>query len=359
MSALLRDNERQIIWPQKQTLVRGKVIDATSNRILVDLGPNGIGIIMGPEVRESVNILGKIKKGDDLSAQVLIPENEEGYVELSVKNAMFQTTWQELERKFANQETVGAEVMEANKGGLIMKFSGIIGFLPVSQLASNNYPRVEGGDKGKIVQELKKLVNKNLTVKIIDLSLQEKRVIFSEKIAGERLQEAIKKYKKGDIIEGEVTGIVDFGMFVKFDENLKGLVHISELAWQIIENMHEAAKVGDKIKAKIIDIMGDKISLSIKALEKDPWIDIEKKYKKDDIIEGTVTKFSYFGSFVAVDKYIHGLCHISEFGSPKKMEDTLQIGQKYKFKILSIDAPEHKIALSLVKEEITPPHPIQ
>ena len=350
LNTLLRDNAQQIPLPQKDTLLKGVVLSVSNNKALIDLGPVGIGLLIGPEFKGAIDVLGKFKKGDEISGQVLVIENKEGYIELSVKNAAFQTTWKELENKFTANEPLIVEVAEANKGGLLVKFRGISGFMPVSQLASNHYPKVEGGDKGKIVQELKKLIKISLNVKIIDLNQKEKKIIFSEKAAEEKMQNLSKKYKKGDIIDGVVSGIVNFGIFVQMEKGIEGLVHISELAWQLVENPGDIIKIGDKVKAKIITLDNNKISLSLKALQQDPWIDIDKKYKKGDEIQGVITKLNPFGTFVALDKEIHGLCHISEFGTQKKMEETLEIGKKYNFKILSIDASNHRMALGLIKE---------
>jgi small subunit ribosomal protein S1 len=352
MGLLLKNNNSQSLWPQKGIVLKGSVLEVGSNKMLIDLGPAGIGVIMGPELKACFDILGKPKKGEEISAKVLILENEDGYIELSVKEAAFQETWKELEEKFASGEKITAEVAEANKGGLMIKFRGMLGFLPVSQLSPNHYPKVEGGDRGKIVQELRKLLKTNLEVKIIDLNSKEKRIIFSEKTTDVINKKMMEKYNKDDVIEGIITGIVDFGAFVKIDDNIEGLVHISELAWQLIENPSDIVRVGEKVKAKIIDIDNNKISLSIKALQKDPWTEIEAKYNKGDMVEGTITKFNTFGAFVALDKDIHGLCHISEFGTQKKMEDSLAINKKYQFKILSIDVPQHRMALGLIREDV-------
>jgi len=352
LNNLLKDGARQIPLPQKDALLKGVVLTVDNNKALIDLGPTGIGLLIGPEFKGAIDVLGKFKKGDEISGQVLVSENKDGYIELSVKNAAFQATWKELENKFIANEPLVVEVAEANKGGLLVKFRGISGFMPVSQLASNHYPKVEGGDKGKIVQELKKLIKISLNVKIIDLNQKEKKIIFSEKAAEQKMQDWSKKYKKGDIIDGVVSGIVNFGIFVQMEKGIEGLVHISELAWQLVENPGDIIKVGDKVKAKIITIDNNKISLSLKALQQDPWVDIDKKYKKGDEIKGVVTKINPFGAFVALDKEIHGLCHISEFGTQKKMEETLEIGKKYNFKILSIDPSNHRMALGLIKESV-------
>ena len=228
--------------------------------------------------------------------------------------------------------------MGANKGGLLTEVSGIPAFLPLSQLIPANYPKVEGGNKLKILNELQKFIGKEMEVKIFDLDPKEEKLILSEKAKeAEKIRESLKNYKVGDAVEGEITGIVDFGVFIRFPasgktgrrggapEKLDGLIHISELDWQLIENPSEIVKVGQTVKAKIVDIADDKVSLSLKALKKDPWEGIEKKYKKGDIVNGKVTKFNPFGAFVQISPRIQGLCHISEFSSGAQMKDSLEL----------------------------------
>jgi small subunit ribosomal protein S1 len=237
----------------------------------------------------------------------------------------------------------------ANKGGLTTEISGIPAFLPVSQLSPANYPRVEGADKSKILNELQKFIGKEMGIKIFDLNPREEKLILSEKASGvEKIKEILKNYKVGDVIEGEITGVTDFGAFIKFgEENLEGLIHISELDWKIIEDPSEIVQVGQKVKAKIIDITDDRVSLSLRALKKDPWAGIEEKYKKGDVVAGTVTKFNPFGAFIQIAPNIQGLCHVSEFGSEKKMEESLEVSKKYNFKILLIEPKDHRMTLKL------------
>jgi len=198
------------------------------------------------------------------------------------------------------------------------------------------------------LRELQKFIGQTLEVKIFDLDLRTGKLILSEKVKeAEKIREILKNYKVGDVVKGEITGVVDFGAFMKFGENLEGLIHISELDWQLIEDPSEVVKVGEKFKAKIIEISGEKVSLSLKALKEDPWLDIEKRYKKGDIVSGKVTKFNPFGAFVQITPEIQGLIHISEFGTRSKMEEKLKIGKKYNFQILEIRPEEHKMSLKL------------
>jgi small subunit ribosomal protein S1 len=233
------------------------------------------------------------------------------------------------------------------------EISSISAFIPVSQLSIENYPKVEGGEKTKILKELQKFIGEELEVKIIGLFPKKEQIILSEKAKdSDKIKEILNQYKVGDEIKGEITGITDFGAFIKFPatadetEQAEGLIHISELDWRIIEDPIEVVKSGDKVKAKIVDISNGRASLSLKALKKDPWEGIEKKYKKGDVVSGIVTKLNPFGAFVQLDKEIQGLCHVSEFGA-EKMEDRLKVGEKYEFEVISIDEKDHRMSLKL------------
>lgn len=340
-------SKKNLRIPKVGDVVEGKVIEIGANVVYVDLGNFKTGVVPGREFKENPQYFKNIKAGDTVVTKILETENEEGCTEISLKEAREERGWVGLEKKMKTDEIVKTKILKANKGGLMVEIDGIPGFLPVSQLSSKHYPRIEGGDKQKILQELNKFVGQDFEVKIIDISKKEKKLIVSEKAAQQKeLKQTLKKYKVGTIIEGTATGITDFGVFVKFD-NLEGLIHISELAWQLIEDPHDIVKAGQKIKAEIIDIKDDRISLSMKKLKKNPWENIEKKYKKGGIVKGTVTKFNPFGAFIQLDKDIHGLAHISEFKSEEKMKETLKIGKKYNFKILSIEPREHRLSLAL------------
>jgi small subunit ribosomal protein S1 len=343
--------------PRIGEIVEGIIIAKEEGGVFLDLGAYGTGIIYGKELSEARDELKGIKIGDKIFAKIIDLENEEGYVELSVKEAGEILAWETIKQKKESGETLTIKISGANKGGLLAEIMGIPAFLPVSQLSPEHYPRVEGGDTAKILRELQNFIGKELEVKIFDFSQKEGKLILSEKAKeAEKIKEILKNYNVGDIVEGEITGLTNFGAFIKFSkegvspEPVEGLIHISELDWKIIEDPSEVVKVGEKVKAKIIDISNDKISLSLKALKKDPWENLEKKYKKGDIVKGKVTKFNPFGAFVEITPKIQGLIHISEFGTQKRLQETLKIGEKYDFQILLIDPKEHRMTLKLIKE---------
>lgn len=349
MKKLIDEEVGAIHLPQVGDLIEGRIIKIGKTALILELGILGTGIIYGAELRENSSLLKELKIGKKISALVISPENDDGYVELSLKEANSKKTWTELETKKQSNKTISVRVNEANRGGLVIEFSGLIGFLPVSQLSSQNYPRVKDGDKSKILSHLNKFINKEMQVKIISLDKKTDKLVVSEKAAQEKkIQESLKEYKKGDIVEGTVTALTNFGAFIRFGDDLEGLAHISELDWQIIDHPKQVLKENEKIKVQIIDIQKEQVSLSLKALKKDPWQNIEDKLQIGQTIKGKVIKFSPIGALVQIDKGIHGLIHSSEFSKQNKiMEDTLKIDQSYKFKIVSLTPKSHKMSLEL------------
>ncbi len=333
--------------PAEGDLVEGPVIEIDKSKLFIDLGPFGTGIIFGREFSNASDLIKKINIGDSITAKVVLRENEDGYIELSLKEARQALIWNNAEEAIQKQTLFELAVKEANKGGLILEWQGIPGFLPASQLKTEHYPRVLDGDKDKILTELQKLVGEKLEVIIISASPREGKLIFSEKGPSKKEKDVIvEKYKVGDIIEGEITGIVDFGLFVKVEENLEGLVHISEMDWGLVENPRTLFKVGEVVKAQVIEVKGDKISLSIKVLKENPWIAAAKKYKKGDVVEGVVIKHNKHGALVSIEEGVAGLNHISEFGTEKALKDALELGKKYSFKITLFEPSEQRMTLS-------------
>ncbi|MEK7660114.1 MAG: S1 RNA-binding domain-containing protein [Patescibacteria group bacterium] len=342
--------------PKEGEVADGTVIAVLGTRVYVDLA-YGTGIIYGREYQLGRHMLRKVRPGDHISAKIIQYENEEGYIELSVSDADRERVWKELIILKNNKEAIALKVLEANKGGLVFEYQGVKGFLPVSQLTQDRYPRVEGGDKNKILTELQKFVGEEFSLIVLDASAEDGKLIFTEKgSTPEELQKKLEKYAVGTTYKGEVTGVVDFGVFVKLEDGLEGLVHISEIDWSLVENPSDLYKAGDAVEVKVIGIEGDKISLSIKALKPDPWK--VAAYQKGDIVEGRVTKLSKIGAFIQVlDKNkpdasgkIFGLSHISEFGSQQKMESLVKVGELYPFQISVYDSDHHKLSLLYLGE---------
>jgi small subunit ribosomal protein S1 len=337
--------------PSVDDLVEGVVIGIDKSTVYIDLPPFGTGIIYGREFLNARDIIKKINLGDSVAGKVVALDNAEGYIEISLKEARQALIWGEAEDAIRDKKVFELPVTDANKGGLIIVWQGIQGFLPASQLKPEHYPRVGDGDKDKILDELRKLVGQKISVSIIGAVPKEGKLIFSEKDGESKDKGAIiDKYTLGDEVPGEVTGIVDFGVFVKLEEGLEGLVHISEMDWALVENPRSMYKVSDKVKVKIIEIKDGKVSLSIKALKPNPWVEAAKKYKKDDEVKGVIIKFNKHGALASIEEGVAGLVHISEFGSEDKLREKLELGKTYDFKITLFDPKEQKMALSFVEK---------
>ncbi|HVE80998.1 MAG TPA: S1 RNA-binding domain-containing protein [Candidatus Dormibacteraeota bacterium] len=330
-------------------VVEGTVVDVDKHEIWLDLGPKGTGQVIGREIEQSEDI----KPGDTISAGVLDPESDDGVVILSLKKVAKEKGWEALSEKLASGEVFTIYPYDANKGGLLVEAEGIRGFLPVSQLSAENYPRVSGADKDEILHRLTNLINKPLQVRVLDLDRRENKLIVSEKAARrEDTESKVSQLKVGQTVKGLVTGVVDFGIFVNVD-GIEGLVHISEIAWDRVENPSKYVKIGQEIEAKIIAIDRDKLSLSIKQLQEDPWQSEVEGLKVGGEVEGKITRITPFGAFVQVTPVVEALVHISEL-SDSHIEDPnklVKLGEKKRFRIIAIDSEAHKLSLSLKKPE--------
>lgn len=329
--------------------IPGRVLTVGKNEVYVDVEGYGVGVVRGRELYDDEATLSSLKPGIEVYATVVDIENKEGNIELSFRQAGQERVWQTLKEKLDSREVVHTKILEANKGGLMVEINNVVGFLPVSQLSTDHYPRVEDGDKNKILSVLNSYVGQYFDVQIITADPEEEKLIVSEKAVYEKeLQDKISKLKIGDVVTGTVSGIVDFGVFVKFGE-LEGLVHISELAWQRIEHPKDIVRVGQEVKCMVIGLDKGRISLSMKQLEKDPWQDSVKKYQIGQIVKGKVTKIMPFGVFVELDDQIQGLAHLMELSHDevKDPEEVLKVGEEREFKIISIEPQEHRLGLSV------------
>lgn len=332
--------------PQEGQLVEGKVIGHDKLRLYIDVKPFGTALIYGREYLNARDVIKNIHDGDSVTAKVVEPETEDGYIGLSLKEARQAATWSDAEEAIKNKTVFELLVKDANKGGLIIDWQNVSGFLPASQLKEEHYPRVTDGNKDRIMEELKKLIGKKIAVTIIGATPKEDKLIFSEKTVGEKDRtELVEKYKVGDVLDGEVTGAVDFGIFVKVESGLEGLVHISELDWSLVENPRKLFAVGDKVKAKVIEIKDGKVSLSIKALKENPWKSAESKYKKGMKVSGVPIKYNKHGVLVSIEEGVAGLVHISNFGTEEKMKQALELGKNYDFVMNLFEPKDQKMTL--------------
>lgn len=338
--------------PDEGEIIEGAVIKVDKKSVYIDLAPFGIGIIYGREFTNAHDLIKHMNVGDKVVGKVVERENEDGYIELSLKEARQSLIWADAEDLVRKKTVIDLPVKDANKGGLILEWQGISGFLPASQLSGDHYPRVQDGDKEKILEELKKLIGEKLSVVMITASPKEGKLIFSEKEHNQKeKEEIVAKYTLGMIVDGEITGVVDFGAFMKLEEGLEGLIHISEMDWGLVDNPRKLFAVGDKVKAQIIEIKENKVSLSVKVLKENPWKGAEKKYKKGDQVRGAVIKFNKYGALASIEEGVAGLVHISEFGTEERLRASLELGKTYPFTITLFEPKEQRMTLSFAGEK--------
>ena len=340
--------------PQDGDVIEGKIINITKNGVWLDLGTFGTGLVVGPEVYD---LEGEAKVGDTMNASVIAQETDEGYVLLSLRKATREKVWEKLTRMMNEGEVFKVKPFDANKGGLLIEYETVRGFLPVSQLSTEHYPRV--ADKDEILIRLNDLIGKALDVVVLDTDKGEGKLIFSEKAANkDKTEELLSKFKINDKVKGKVTGVVDFGIFLNV-QGVEGLVHISEISWDRVENPSDFVKIGDEIEVQIIGIEDEKISLSMKRLQDDPWLKKVKDLKVGEKVKGEVSRITPFGAFVKLPQGIEALVHISELSEKHiaSPDEVVQEGKGYDFKIISLDNKNHKLALSLkgAKEAKTAP----
>ncbi len=326
-------------------VVEGTITELKKNEVWIDLGAHGVGIVTRREMARS----SELKEDEPVTVSVIDPETDEGYVVLSMRRAAKDRGWDELQRLHDAQEIIEINPYDANRGGLLVEVEGIRGFLPVSQLAAGHYPRVSGADKDEILQKLNELTKKTLKARILDVSKKDNKLIVSEKEAvRDELQNRFAKLKVGDMVTGIVTGVIDFGAFVNVD-GIEGLIHISEISWERVEDPKKYVKVGDTVEAKIIAIDKDRLSLSLKQTQEDPWLQEVKAFKKGDSAEGKITRITPFGAFVQLSPAVEALVHVSEMSDDDGVdpEKLFQLNEKKTFTVLDIDLEGRKIALSL------------
>lgn len=343
MDELLEAHPLTILEPGD--IVEATVVTAYKREVWLDLGPYGLGLVP----RREFSPTHSLEPGDTASASVLEPDSDFGFAILSLKKVAKEKGWDMLQKLHDDGEMIEVKAYDANRGGLLVEVEGIRGFLPVSQLSAKHYPRVSNADKDQILQKLNELVKTPLKARILDLNRDENKLILSEKAAKrEETKQRLQKLSVGDVVKGTVTGTVDFGIFVT-TEGIEGLIHISEISWDRVANPADYVKQGEEIEAKIIAIDGDKLSLSMKQLQEDPWLEQIKNYKPDDEVEGTITRVTPFGAFIQIAPAIEALVHISELGEDASPEEHFTVGETQKFRIIDIDTDLRKISLSVAK----------
>ena len=335
--------------PKIEDVIEGKVIAIDRTTVYIDLSPFGTGIIYGREFSIAKDILRKTKIGDLISAKIIEIETPNGYIDLSLKEARNAFIWSEAEESMKTKRVYEIVVKDANRGGLVIEWNGIRGFLPASQLTEEHYPKVFDKNKDSIMNELKKLVGEKLQVCIDTTDPENDTLIFSEhkdaNSTNKDTKDLTASCSVGDVKNGVVSGVVDFGVFVTLDNKMEGLVHISEMDWGLVDDPRRFYSVGSQVQVKIIDIENDKYSFSFKELQKNPWNEIKDKYKNGDVVSGVVLKYGAHGAFASIEAGVSGLIHISNFKDEDDLRNSLEIGKAYEFIISNLEASEQKLTL--------------
>ncbi len=357
----LSDDKNQIKAFSRGDIVEGTVMDVQEGLLVVDIGYKSEGIVAGKELKSDLLDWRELKEGDKVMVYVVKPEDDEGQLVLSIRRTQQATAWLNLEKAKENNDVIETTVVESNNGGLIVEIGkDIRGFIPTSQLdASRVYVsgvRQVGKDISSKVQErLNSMIGEKVSTRIIELEREKNRIILSEKMVTqsrdlEQREKTLSKIKEGDVLEGTVSGITPFGIFVNA-EGLEGLVHLSELSWDKVEDIGSMYSVGTKVKVIVIGVSdaGKRVAYSVKRLQKDPWAEAIAQYKVGDIVGGEIQKVVPYGAFVRIAEGLNGLIHISELSDKlvKDPSDIVKIGDEVKVKILSISSTERHLGLSL------------
>ena len=350
MAKYLTDSDLQMKQLRVGDMIEGVVVSASHKEILVDVGAKSEGIITGLELSEADKSYRAMQPGDKISAIIAQIENAQGYIVLSLKKAEKDRKWQDAEEAYEGSLVIDATVIEYNKGGLLCDCLGLRGFIPLSHLDrvhfANDVAKFAAGSEAELKESLKILSGKTLRVKVIELDKEKNRFVLSEKDAlttysEESRKKRLSEIEMGSTVEGIVTGIMPFGIFVDLD-GVEGLVHISEIAWEKVSHPSNYFKVGQKVKVMVLGVDEDsnKLALSVKKLTPNPWETVEDKYPVGTTVKGVVSKIVPFGAFVTLEKGLDGLIHISEAESP------LEEGDKVSAVVIQVDGSNQKLALS-------------
>jgi small subunit ribosomal protein S1 len=334
--------------------IKGKIIFLAKNQCLIDIPNIGLGVVRGKELYNE-EFLSRLKLDEEIESIIIEMDNELGILELSFREIGKDKIWEEINKAYEEKSTVHAKIRDANRGGFLVKVKGIDGFLPASLLSPTHAIKNVSAEDNSLLNQMRKYVGQIFEVKVISINTESENVIVSEKaVSDEGALIKLQKYKSGDVVEGTIVGVVDFGVFIRFDDDLEGLIHISEIAWKKIEDPRKDYKIGHKVKAKIIDIdkNSSRVTLSIKQMSNNPWVDFSKSTNPGDTFIGTVAKIVPYGIIVVNKDDIQGLCHISQISedhleNSSKIQQYIKIGETREFKVLSLEKDE-KLYLTLL-----------
>jgi len=331
-------------------IVKGKVVKVDPAGVLVDIRYKAEGLILPEELAEKSpkNVADVVKVGDEIDVYIENIENKEGYVVLSKKRADYEVKWKKAYAAYKGRKVVEAKVTSAVKGGLVVDFDGIRGFIPASQVSKKHEDQLDG------------FVDKTLPIKILEIDRRQGKIVMSHKLAASEKQrfssdKILDELEVGQVRKGAVTSIKSFGAFVDVG-GVEGLIHLTELSWKRVNHPSEVLKIGDEIEVFVlgVDKTKRKVALGLKQLQPDPWVGAEELYKVGQLVSGKVTRLVKFGAFIELEKGLEGLCHISELSKKQvsRPEEIIKVGDSVKVKILRILPEEQKIGLSIKEAEI-------
>jgi small subunit ribosomal protein S1 len=339
------------------TIVSGIVVRAEPREILIDIGAKSEGIVDQKELEKmSVDAIKKLHVGDTVLAFILRAENREGNVVLSLARAQLEHDWRDAEDLLKSGEIFETQVAGFNKGGLIVRVGKVRGFVPATQLEGTYRRRIEaseGGEGGEL--DLSAYVGKKVKLKVIELDRERNRLILSERAAQRELRKEQKErlledLKEGAVLSGTVTSVADFGAFVDLG-GVDGMIHLSELSWTKIAHPGDLLKVGDKIEVQVLGVDRDRerIALSLKRRQPEPWSTVEERYKVGQLVNGTITKLASFGAFARLEDNIEGLIHISELADRRIQhpKEVVKEGDTLQLRVIRIDPARRRLGLSL------------
>jgi small subunit ribosomal protein S1 len=355
MEALLKDQDLAIDLPQSGQIRKGTIASVSPSQVLISIGAKSEGVVssrdleqLAPEERDALEV------GQEVYVYVISPEDNNGNVVLSLKRAQEQLSWDAVEKSLADNDVIESKIVGFNKGGLIADVEGLRGFVPSSQVSAMRRMQSTGDTPE---QRWQKMVGEPISVRVIEVDRERRRLILSEKAASNESRQSIKErvldeLNVGEVHTGRVTSIANFGAFININ-GADGLVHLSEISWDHIEHPKEALEVGQEIEVKVINIDTEKkrIGLSIRVLQDDPWKERLEKYSVGELVEGTITRLTKFGAFARLEGDIEGLIHISEL-SENRIEhpkEVLKEGDVKSLRVIRIDPDQHRIGLSLRK----------
>ncbi|MDX1378426.1 MAG: S1 RNA-binding domain-containing protein, partial [Anaerolineales bacterium] len=355
MEALLKEQDLTIDLPQAGQVRKGTIASVSPSQVLISIGAKSEGVVSSRDLEQlSAEDRDALEVGQEVHVYVISPEDSNGNVVLSLKRAQEQLSWDKAEKALEDSEVIESKIVGFNKGGLIAAVEGLRGFVPSSQVSALRRS-MSTGDTPE--QRWQKMVGEPISVRVIEVDRERRRLILSEKAASNESRQSIKErvleeLNEGETYTGRVTSIANFGAFININ-GADGLVHLSEMSWDHIEHPREVLEVGQEVDVKVINIDQEKkrIGLSLRALQDDPWMERLEKYSVGDLVEGVITRLTKFGAFARLEGDIEGLIHISEI-SENRIEhprEVLKEGDVKSLRIIRIEPDQHRIGLSLRK----------